>query len=124
MSTSPPGPVNIPGSFYKASKGYLLTDGYSGYNNLPGVTNVGCWAHARRGFSDAIIAGGGKKKKPKALEGLEFCNRLFNIEKELRELTPEERYKERLLRSKPVLEEFSGVASCHQGRMLTSIPFG
>ena len=96
-----------PRQFLQGFKGYLLTDGYSGYNNLPGVTNVGCWAHARRGFSDASIAGGGKKKKPKALEGLEFCNRLFNIEKELRELTPEERYKERLLRSKPVLEEFS-----------------
>src|SRR5690625_1939588 len=32
-------------------KGYLQTDGYSGYKKIgarPGVTHLGCWAHARR----------------------------------------------------------------------------
>jgi len=40
------------------------------------------------------------------LEGLNFCNRLFRIEQELKDITPEKRYEERLLQSKPVLEAF------------------
>lgn len=95
-----------PEEFLKEFKGYLTTDGYAAYNGLPGVTNVGCFAHCRRKFDEAIKAGGGKKKNPKALEGLNFCNRLFRIEQELKGITPEKRYEERLLQSKPVLEAF------------------
>ncbi|WP_456300711.1 IS66 family transposase [Tumebacillus avium] len=39
-----------------------------------------------------------------AKEGLELCNRLFAIEREMKEATPEERYKTRLERSRPVLD--------------------
>lgn len=95
-----------PARFLKDFKGYLQTDGYAGYNGLPNVTNVGCFAHARRGFDEAIKAAGGKSKNPKALEGLNFCSRLYQIEKALNDHTPEQRYEERLLRSKPVLEAF------------------
>jgi transposase len=65
------------------------------------------WAHARRKFDEAIKASGGKKKNPKALEGLEFINKLYDVEKELKDKTPKERIEERLLRSKPLLEAFS-----------------
>jgi|GEM_PF-3626637 len=41
-----------------------------------------------------------------AQEEVEYCNRLFAIERELRDITPEERYKERLKRSVPVLDAF------------------
>lgn len=67
---------------------------------------MGCWAHARRGFSDAIKASGGKSKNPKAPEGLGFCNQLFEIEQDLTNLIPTERHEERLRRSEPVLEAF------------------
>jgi len=63
--------------------------------------------HLTKGFSEAIIAAGGKDKNPKALEGLNFCNRLYDIERQLKDLAPEERYNERFLRSKPLLEAFS-----------------
>src|SRR5690554_4791736 len=95
-----------PKRFLKDFKGYLQSDGYAGYNGLPDVVNVGCWAHARRGFDEAIKAAGGKNKKPKALEGLEYCNQLFQVERKLKDCTSEERYEERLLHSKPVLEAF------------------
>ena len=39
-----------------------------------------------------------------ALEGLEYCNALFGIEQELAGLPPEERYEQRLARSKPVMD--------------------
>lgn len=97
-----------PKEFLRNFKGYLITDGYAAYSGLPkDVVNAGCWAHARRKFDEAIKASGGKKKNPKALEGLEFINELYDIERELHEHDPESRYLERLLRSKPHLEAFS-----------------
>ena len=38
------------------------------------------------------------------MEGLQYCNALFAIEKELANLPPEERYIQRLARSKPVMD--------------------
>ena len=92
--------------FLKGFKGYLVTDAYSGDNDIPDVTNVYCWAHARRGFDEAIKAAGKKANNSKAMEGLKFCNELFDIERNLKDLGPQERYEKRLLHSKPVLEAF------------------
>lgn len=95
-----------PKKFLEGFTGFLCTDGYQGYNSVEGVTHVGCWSHARRYFDEAVKASGGKGKNPKAKEGLDFCNRLFHLERKWRELTPEERHQKRLLESKPVLEAF------------------
>ena len=44
-----------PKEFLSGFKGYLHTDGYSGRNNLPeNITVIGCWAHARRKFDEAM----------------------------------------------------------------------
>lgn len=43
-----------PKAFLAGFDGYLHVDGYQGYNDLPGVTLVGCWAHARRKFAEAV----------------------------------------------------------------------
>jgi transposase len=95
-----------PEGFLKGFSGFLQSDGYQAYQGLSGVTNVGCWAHARRGFDEAIKAAGGKGKKPKALEGLHLCNQLYEIERECRDLEPKERYNKRFQQSKPVLQVF------------------
>ncbi len=95
-----------PEKFLKGFKGYLTTDGYPAYSDLPDITNTGCWAHARRKFDEAIKASGGKNKNPKALEGLEFITKLYDIERELKGKELQSRYEERLLQSKPVLEAF------------------
>jgi transposase len=94
--------------FLKDFKGYLQVDGYSGYHKVPGVKLVGCWAHARRKFDEALKAVPSSKRVGPltAAEGLHFCNQLYNIERELKDLTPEERYKKRLECSKPVLDAF------------------
>ena len=92
--------------FLEDFKGWLHADGYSGYHRLPeNIRVVGCWAHLRRKFDEAVNA------LPKeqqvgctALEGLQYCNILFAIEKELADLPPEERYIQRLARSKPVMD--------------------
>ena len=44
-----------PKTFLAGFKGYLHTDGYSGYHSLPNeITVVGYWAHARRKFDEAM----------------------------------------------------------------------
>lgn len=53
---------DIPRDFLKDFKGYLHCDGYAGYNKVSEVTLVGCWAHARRKFKEALDA------MPKALK--------------------------------------------------------
>ncbi|WP_206920471.1 IS66 family transposase, partial [Alicyclobacillus suci] len=37
---------------------------------------------------------------------LEYCNRLFKIERGLKDMTPEKRYEQRLEQSRPVLDAF------------------
>ena len=95
-----------PTEFLKGFNGYLHTDGYEAYHTLPeNITVVGCWAHARRKFDEAMKAlPKGKAKGSSASQGLAYCNLLFEIEQGLAELTAEERYNERLKQAKPVLE--------------------
>ncbi len=45
-----------PAKFLKDWNGILQTDGYQAYDQVggPGLVHVGCWAHARRKFVDAV----------------------------------------------------------------------
>ena len=56
------------------------------------VIHVGCWAHVRRKFNDAVAVLPKGKKGGAALEGEAYCTKLFNIEASLAELPPEECY--------------------------------
>ena len=95
-----------PKEFLIGFKGYLHTDGYAGYHNLPeDITVVGCWAHLRRKFDEAVKSlPKGKTKGSSASQGLTYCNLLFGIEQEIADLTAEERYNQRLEQAKPVLD--------------------
>jgi transposase len=66
--------------------GYLQTDGYAGYNvetELPNIIHVGCFAHARRYFMDALKV---SKNKGSANEAISFIRGLYIIENNLREM--------------------------------------
>ena len=94
-------------SYLKDFKGYVHSDGYSGYNKLDGITRCGCWAHLRRKFVEAIPD---KKAVDAPLTsaeiGRDFCNQLFKVEESLKDLTPKERFCKRLELEKPILEAF------------------
>jgi transposase len=95
--------------FLEGFCGFLQTDGYVGYENLPGIRLVGCWAHARRKFTDALAIlpePVRSKGHTSAHVGLKFCNDLFKTEREIIDYAPEERRAARLERSKPVLDAF------------------
>ncbi len=97
-----------PRRYLTGFSGYLHVDGYPGYNGLPDIILVGCLSHARRGFDKALKALPAEKRDADvaAKKGLEFCNRLFEIERHLRDVSPEERYEIRLERSRPVVDAF------------------
>ena len=93
-------------AFLKGFSGWLHADGYQGYHKLPGnIRAVGCWAHARRKFDEALqtLPKEMQKDAPAAI-GECYCSRLFKLEQAFAELTPEERYEKRLEQAKPVLD--------------------
>jgi transposase len=98
----------VPKRLLAGFTGYLQTDGYDGYNAivaLNGLTHIGCMAHARRKFSDAVKAQGKKKKTGKAHRGLALIQKLYRIEKQARKLEPEQRHDHRQRHARPILDE-------------------
>jgi transposase len=97
-----------PAEFLKGYKGYLHTDGYEVYHSLPeDIIVVGCLAHARRKFDEAMKQAAPKDRhNSNAAKGKLFCDKLFELERDFINLSPDERYKKRLELSKPVMAEF------------------
>lgn len=91
--------------FLEGFRSYLQTDGYSGYDKVSDVTRCGCWAHLRRKLQDAMPKNATIEGSTAAV-GFDYCNQLFSIEKDLEQLTSEERKRQRQERSKPVLEAY------------------
>lgn len=92
--------------FLKGFKGYVHCDGYSGYNAPEDIERVGCYAHLRRKFFEAIPVRKVGSQKPAAEVGVQFCDRLFDLEREYKNLTAEERKQKRLEKENPILDEF------------------
>ena len=92
--------------FLKDFSGWLHADGYQGYHKLPEQIHVvGCLAHARRKFDEALTAVPQEQQATsKPAEALCYFAKLFQLEHEFAELTAEERYTKRLEQEKPVLE--------------------
>ncbi len=119
-----------PQEFLEGFSGMLQCDGYQGYNKVDDVILVCCLAHCRRKFYEAVPAKRRKSWKlldinseeaipepsiPKdpadkslipAETGLAYCNKLFYIERELKDLAPEERKAKREEKETTVWEEF------------------
>jgi transposase/prefoldin subunit 5 len=106
----------VPKRLLEGFEGFLQTDGYAGYTaigSMGGVVHVGCWAHARRKFDEALRVQGKNKKKgakrskkhSKAEQGLRFIGKLYRIERETAALSAAERHRIRHERSRPILDQ-------------------
>ncbi|SFS45247.1 IS66 family transposase [Marininema halotolerans] len=115
-----------PRTFLSGFKGYLQVDGYAGYNGIADVTLVGCWAHARRKFREALQAlpDSAAASSVTAKEGLQFCNQLFAIERDTKDVSDDERYRIRLECSQPVLGAFSAWLRTQIPRVLPKSALG
>lgn len=93
----------------KDFSGYLQTDGYAGYNSVvqtQGMTQLACWAHVRRKFVDIIKSGvSDTQSKMYAQEALSLIQKLYKIEKEIKENPPDKKYLIRKEKSEPMIEK-------------------
>jgi transposase len=103
-----------PKGFLDGWSGKLVCDDYSGYKGLfaDGVIEVGCVAHARRKFNDLWV----NHKSPLAEEALLLYGKLYDVEREARELSSEQRQRMRQLESKPIADKLREWLLLHRQR--------
>lgn len=94
-----------PDDLLKNFTGYLQTDGYKSYNNLSNkahITQLACWAHARRYFEKAL-----DNDKTRSEQALGLIRALYAIERMAKEqnLQADQIRDLRQKKSKPVLDE-------------------
>ena len=98
----------VPKALFAGYRGYLQSDGYAGYNILEGeggIMRVGCWAHARRKFVDALKCAPRGGEGTVASAAVKMIKNLYEIERGIGEAPTEERFLVRQKISKPILDE-------------------
>ena len=114
--------ASIPLQYLSGYQGFLQTDGYDGYGEigaLPGVTHVGCWAHARRKFDESAKA---SKQPGSAHEALGRIAKIYCIERALRakQLSPEAFLQKRKEEVLPIIENFKEWLDSKSSQILPS----
>lgn len=92
-----------PGRLLKDFKGFLQTDGYAAYDQFaekPGMEILHCMAHARRYFKEAE-----DNDKARSTHALHAIQKLYELERQIKELSVEERLKIRQEKAVPILDE-------------------
>ena len=97
-----------PKNFLQGFSGFLQTDDYSGYNSVENVTRVGCLAHARRYYTDAL------KALPKEAQiestyahaATKFFKEMFILEDKYKDFSPDERLSLRQSQLKPIFQAY------------------
>ena len=104
-------------SFLGNYAGYVVCDGYDGYNKLTQAKRCGCFAHVRRKFVEALPFDKELWTTSAAAEGVKRCDQLFALEREydgkdkdgkqIREpFSPEEKHRRRNEEIRPLLDDF------------------
>ena len=94
----------VPQALLSDFKGYLQSDGYSCYETLAvnkDITLLCCMAHARRYFLEAE-----KNDPARSAYALEVFGQLYEIEREIKDKTPEQRQTARQKLAKPIWSDF------------------
>jgi transposase len=123
----------IPLRLLEGFSGYLQTDGYAGYNAVvkkQKLIQAGCWDHARRKFDEADKAARSQSKKAKgkskskssapskACIALSKINKLYLIEREIKDQSPAEKLRSRQERSLPILNDLKSWLEKNQTKVL------
>lgn len=99
---------NTAAEFLDGFHGYLMCDGYSGYNKIPDIKRTACWAHIRRYLTDAVPQGKKLDYNQPAVQGILYIDKLFRLEEDIKakHTTFDAVRKTRLKKEKPVVEGF------------------
>ncbi|AYG70485.1 MULTISPECIES: IS66 family transposase [Rhizobium] len=77
-----------PQAFLGDYRGILMSDGYSAWRTLEGATHIGCMAHSRRRFVNALKTRNKPGGPPE--QALKFFEQLYRIEKQARDEIPDD----------------------------------
>ena len=104
--------AEVPARLLADWSGYLMTDGYAGYNQVArtqSIEHMACWAHVRRRFVEARTVQLGKSakanKRSHADEAIGLIGKLYKIERDIKESSIEQRYEARQAQSLPILAQ-------------------
>lgn len=105
-------------------KGYIQTDGYSGYTYLAStkdIIHLSCWAHARRYFDKAL-----SNDQERASHVMKLIQTLYNIEAFAREsaMSHDERHQLRLEKSLPIINAIGQYIYDNKSKVTPKSPIG
>lgn len=91
----------------KGFNGYVHSDGYKAYQKIDNVIDVACFAHARRKYVELLKVINDDSYFATILkEGKSYIDKLYRIEKDIANLSIQEKYEQRQLLSKPIVEQY------------------
>ena len=104
-------------------QGYVVTDGYKGYDYLDemeGVTHAACWAHVRRKFYDLIKISGTKNPNKKAIKAVNLIKELYKVDAQAaqKNLSPEELLELRKEKSEELIDKFEAFVQDNAPKVL------
>jgi transposase len=110
-----------PATFLADFRGKLQADAYVGYDGLyqsRRVLEIGCWAHARRGFVEAFLV------DTAAALLIALIQQLYDVERDSAELDPEDRRALRQAQSLPLLAKIDAERQALARTVLPKSPLG
>jgi transposase len=113
-----------PEKFLRGYRGYLQADAYGGYDAFfkdpaRGLTEVGCWAHARRYYFKASESDQSRMGPP-----LLLIAQLYRVEQQAREWSAADRLRLRQLEARPILDKLHNYLEEIQAEILPKSPAG
>lgn len=113
-----------PEEFLRGYHGLLQADAYAAYDAMftnpnRSLTEVACWAHARRYFFEAQTS-----DLCRATVMLAYIQLLYDVEREARNATREQRRELRQAKSRPILEDIKNYLRTEKPKVLPKSPMG
>jgi len=113
-----------PEEFLRGYNGFLQADAYAAYdamfkNPRRSLTEIACWAHSRRYFFEAQTS-----DLCRATVMLAYIQLLYEVEREARNMTAEQRRELRQVKSRPILEDIKNYLLTEKPKVLPKSPMG
>jgi transposase len=111
-----------PEEFLRGYSGFLQADAYAAYdamftNPRRSLTEIACWAHSRRYFFEAQTS-----DLCRATVMLAYIQLLYEVEREARNATAEQRRELRQAKSRPILQDIKNYLQTEKPKVLPKSP--
>jgi transposase len=117
---------DVPLDFFEGYKGYIHCDGFPGYDALslktPDIILAGCWYHARRKFAEIMKVT--KATSGVAFDVIQYIAKLAKIEADIQLLSADNKYRIRLEKAVPLLDELHRYLTDVYPRCVPKSPLG